>query len=52
MSWEKRRHWANSSPDQDFAPGFHLFTIISSGIIILGLPLSQLPSIGALIALI
>ena len=52
MSWKKRRQWANSSPDPDFAPWFNLFTVISLGITVFGFPLSQLPSIGPLIALL
>ena len=52
MSWKKRRQWANSSPDPDFSPWMNLFTLISLGITVLGLPLSQLPSIGPLIGLL
>ncbi len=52
MSWKKRRQWANSSPDPDFTPWFNLFTVISTGITVFGFPLSQLPSIGPLIALL
>ena len=40
MSWKKRRQWANSSPDPDFAPWCNLFTVISLIITIFGLPLS------------
>ena len=46
----RRRQW--SSPDLDFAAGFNLFTVISTVITFLGIPLSQLPSIGPLIALL
>ena len=40
MSWKKRRQWANSSPDPDFAPWFNLFTVISLVITVFGFPLS------------
>tara|TARA_B100001093_G_scaffold467118_1_gene486082 strand:- start:327 stop:752 length:426 start_codon:yes stop_codon:yes gene_type:complete len=52
MSWKKRRQWANSSPDPDFAPWFNLFTVISLVITIFGLPLIKLPAIGGLIGLL
>ena len=52
MSWKKRRQWANSSPDPDLAPWFNLFTVISLGITIFGLPLIRLPLIGELIGLL
>ena len=42
----RRRQW--SSPDPDFAPWFNLFTVISTVITFLGIPLSQEPSIGPL----
>ena len=40
MSWKKRRQWANSSLDPDFAQWCNLFTVISLVITIFGLPLS------------
>ena len=46
MSWKKRRQWANSSPDPDFAPWFNLFAVISTGITIFGIPLGKIESIG------
>ena len=52
MSWKKRRQWANSSPDQDLAPWFNLFTVVSFLITIFGIALYKLPVIGGYIALL